>query len=409
MLMLSSRMLPSLNSVHSSGFIQTAFSLSSGLVLLPVVLTTGSSIMAISFGIAVVVAMVTHLPRLCPKSFTFGELCVVCHLAGDFVWRSMRWLTEFISNQGRPPISEEACLYVLISVICIFVAFATITILLVKPVKNILFFILLYCIFTLMGFGTYCLITNLNPAVWLLQFVFTRQERLLLLGWWVLLTVVTAMGVCLYPTLAKKTGTVDKASTAMRKCFHLVVVAVYVPGLVHDPAFLLLASVVALAVLALLETARVTRVKWLGTTIDIAFHVFTDSRDQGPVLLTHIYLLVGLSVPLWLSCNINNKAMLLQLSSGILSLGIGDTIACIAGMRYGLTKWPGTCKSLQGTGFSVTAQLIFITTGLFLGWFESFSWSGVVFAVVASSVYEALTSQIDNLVLPLYTLAALPV
>lgn len=50
-----------------------------------------------------------------------------------------------------------------------------------------------------------------------------------------------------------------------------------------------------------------TRVKWLGTTIDIAFHVFTDSRDQGPVLLTHIYLLVGLSVPLWLSCNINNS------------------------------------------------------------------------------------------------------
>lgn len=41
MLMLSSRMLPSLNSVHSSGFMQTAFSLSSGLVLLPVVLTTG--------------------------------------------------------------------------------------------------------------------------------------------------------------------------------------------------------------------------------------------------------------------------------------------------------------------------------------------------------------------------------
>ncbi|XP_025076874.1 dolichol kinase-like isoform X3 [Pomacea canaliculata] len=291
MLMLSSRMLPSLNSVHSSGFIQTAFSLSSGLVLLPVVLTTGET-------------------------------------------------------------------------------------------------------------------TNFRRGLF---FVFTRQERLLLLGWWVLLTVVTAMGVCLYPTLAKKTGTVDKASTAMRKCFHLVVVAVYVPGLVHDPAFLLLASVVALAVLALLETARVTRVKWLGTTIDIAFHVFTDSRDQGPVLLTHIYLLVGLSVPLWLSCNINNKAMLLQLSSGILSLGIGDTIACIAGMRYGLTKWPGTCKSLQGTGFSVTAQLIFITTGLFLGWFESFSWSGVVFAVVASSVYEALTSQIDNLVLPLYTLAALPV
>ena len=50
-------------------------------------------------------------------------------------------------------------------------------------------------------------------------------------------------------------------------------------------------------------------VEWLGPAVENSFRVFVDDRDQGPVLLTHIYLLVGLSLPLWMTHNIFGELM----------------------------------------------------------------------------------------------------
>jgi len=44
----------------------------------------------------------------------------------------------------------------------------------------------------------------------------------------------------------------------------------------------------------------VLRIPPLGDVIGRCFQIFIDDRDEGAVILTHIYLLVGCSCPLWL-------------------------------------------------------------------------------------------------------------
>ena len=45
---------------------------------------------------------------------------------------------------------------------------------------------------------------------------------------------------------------------------------------------------------------RLLRVQPFGEAIHSAFQVFLDAKDAGSLVLTHIYLLLGCSIPLWL-------------------------------------------------------------------------------------------------------------
>ena len=48
------------------------------------------------------------------------------------------------------------------------------------------------------------------------------------------------------------------------------------------------------------QSLRVLQIKPFGDGISRCFQVFVDDRDEGKVITTHIYLLVGCSCPLWL-------------------------------------------------------------------------------------------------------------
>lgn len=85
--------------------------------------------------------------------------------------------------------------------------------------------------------------------------------------------------------------------------------------------------------------------------------------------------------------------------AGFLSLGIGDSAASTFGSKFGKIKLSGTSKTFEGTLFSIIAQLIFV-------WYLSFMVHfpinlRLVFTIGITSLYEAFTDQIDNLVLPL--------
>ena len=150
--------------------------------------------------------------------------------------------------------------------------------------------------------------------------------------------------------------------TILRKYFHGVVVAIYLPGILLDPELLFTASVLALTAFLLLEAVRLYNLQGLGAILNSSMAGFLDEKDQGCLILTHTYLLVGCSLPVWIfpSTAATNAAEILLLSSGIISLGIGDAAASIGGSIYGRTKWPGSQKSVEGTAFSVAAQLIFV-------------------------------------------------
>ena len=48
------------------------------------------------------------------------------------------------------------------------------------------------------------------------------------------------------------------------------------------------------------QYVRLLRVQPFGEAIHSAFQVFLDAKDAGSLVLTHIYLLLGCSIPLWL-------------------------------------------------------------------------------------------------------------
>ncbi|KAJ3160832.1 hypothetical protein HDU86_008192 [Geranomyces michiganensis] len=244
-----------------------------------------------------------------------------------------------------------------------------------------------------------------NPFMWTINFVFDPEHyRLLIAGFW---AGVIAFGVTIayrkFPTTTNSTSLNLK-----RKYFHVLATLMFIPGYIVDPEFMHLAFSLALSVLILFEYIRHYHVWPLGIHVQNFLSQFLNQRDCGPVILSHLYLLVGCALPVWLN-RIPQRVILGGLS-GMLTLGIGDTLASICGKRFGRTKWPGTLKSLEGTTAFVVSVLlacaVISATGAIPPLGEA-KWIRLGGCVALTSLLEAMSDQNDNLVIPLYTFALL--
>lgn len=135
-----------------------------------------------------------------------------------------------------------------------------------------------------------------------------------------------------------------QSNTRTRKLFHALIVAVFVPGIIYHCQFLFVTTVLLLAIFTLLETVRTIELKCISSILSQAVELFVDEKDAGMIALTPIYLLVGCSLPLWLHpcpwCPLNTTQNdLLPLLSGVLSVGIGDTVASVVGSKFGHHMW----------------------------------------------------------------------
>ncbi|KAF2033831.1 hypothetical protein EK21DRAFT_57861 [Setomelanomma holmii] len=218
-----------------------------------------------------------------------------------------------------------------------------------------------------------------------------------------------------------------------RKVFHGTMVAMLLPTIFIDPCFVSLALSLVLAIFLLLDLIRASQLPPLSKPIARFLTPYVDGRDlRGPVVVSHIFLLIGCAIPLWLSLagvartgdkpwtqwNVASRDV--SMLAGVVCVGMGDAAASLIGRRYGRRKWPWAGgKSLEGSlafAVAVTVGLVFGKVWLAVGWGEGRwqykglgEWIGVVVKTVGkaglcaagASLNEAvLTGGNDNVVVP---------
>jgi dolichol kinase len=154
-------------------------------------------------------------------------------------------------------------------------------------------------------------------------------------------------------------------------------------------------------------------------TLDSMVRTFTDERDSGPLVLTHIYLLIGCMLPLMIHLFTPKKGPIFGTCHGetlgpllgVLILGVGDTMASLVGVYMGKNKWSyKTKKTVEGTIGAITSVLL---TGTFIVLLRCSYQSvlldqqfiGWIISTIVTCLLEATTNQIDNLVLPIFQFA----
>ncbi|KAI8076897.1 uncharacterized protein BX664DRAFT_344201 [Halteromyces radiatus] len=268
-----------------------------------------------------------------------------------------------------------------------------------------------------------------NPFLWTLEFLFSSPPRLFLCIYWTIaigITVIIWVLLLDFPAnddqqqqtffASSKHSRAKHLTSALnkkRKLFHGLAVVMFVPGVLFANSFLQLAFGVALSSFIYLEFLRYFAVWPYGKNLHMFLTEFIDNRDLGPVILSHIYLLVGCAVPVWLG-----SSSIIASLSGILSLGFGDALASIVGKRFGRFQWPGTKKTVEGTlAFIVTVYLsaLIITYSSALISLDGVStivasagrreWIQYLLVVTMTGLLEAFSFQNDNIIIPLYMYA----
>lgn len=253
---------------------------------------------------------------------------------------------------------------------------------------------------------------NINIFNIVYDVLFENNHYLILLYWIIMLII----GFIITPLPDIKQ--IDRKSVMItRKYFHGWALVLFIPILFYDNEFLSLSLCVALLVFIIVESIRTYNIFNISSFIELYCRPFLDERDSGALILTHIWLLIGCSLPLWIAnikfryhenySQLPNEKMLLfnmYCACGIIVLGVGDAMAATIGSKYGKINWPSTNKTIEGSIAGVIS-----TIAIFIIFFQIKSFNqhfyllcNLCLIIVLTFTLEAITKQIDNLYLPLF-------
>lgn len=244
------------------------------------------------------------------------------------------------------------------------------------------------------------------------------NTRLILCAYWLAIIVVGL-------AIVFRLSSVVEVDTR-RKVFHFMMVAMLLPSTYVDPTFAALSLSLILAIFLLLDLFRASQLPPLSRSLAYFLAPYVDGRDlKGPVVISHIFLLVGCAIPLWLSLGTLPRTGQGALSgwevpirevsmvSGVVCVGMGDAAASLVGRRYGRRKWLWRGgKSIEGS--MAFALAVGLALGLAKAWLRIGGWPAnnddswaltagkvSVAAAVASLTEAVLTGGNDNVVVPI--------
>ncbi|KAK4155465.1 dolichol kinase sec59 [Chaetomidium leptoderma] len=235
------------------------------------------------------------------------------------------------------------------------------------------------------------------------------NTRLFLSAYW-LLTIATGLAIVL------RLSPVYEVDTR-RKVFHFMMVAMFLPSIFIDPCYVALALALMLAIFLVLDLLRASQLPPLSKPVARFLTPYVDGRDlRGPVVISHIFLLIGCAIPMWLSlaslprtggglvaaAGWEVPTREVGMVSGVVCVGLGDAAASLVGRRWGHRKWLwGGGKSVEGSlAFAVAVFGGLMAAALWLrvgGWAVSSSASSSSFVVEVRSLsgMDSLMSVLD--------------
>lgn len=160
----------------------------------------------------------------------------------------------------------------------------------------------------------------------------------------------------------------------------------FIPAIYIDVAFLRFSFATTLILGTLLECLQIDFAReWMSQ--------FLDDKDVGKrFILSHLYLLFGCAFPIFMASENDSEFIL---SSGIIILGVGDSVSALFGSVYGKTKWCDmTKKTIEGSLFAFSAMCLVLLI------FGKFNPSHLLCTILAV-IYEGYTLDNDNLVVPI--------
>lgn len=178
-----------------------------------------------------------------------------------------------------------------------------------------------------------------------------------------------------------------------RKWFHLLAVVLFGPVTSMMPQLQSLSYAIALCIMAVAEELR----RDIPFLQSFYLHFVDPTKDNPALIVSHVFLILGCAIPLWTAEWIyDDISMHHSLSQwGVLCLGIGDASGAVFGTFFGRHHWGQNRRTIEGS----LAMLLSIGIGAIA--LSPRNYVALAVAATVTTLMEAFTLQMDNLVLPI--------
>lgn len=230
---------------------------------------------------------------------------------------------------------------------------------------------------------------QMAPWSWLSKYISSDDSRKTTLSYWFMVTAIILPSVfVLYQYLG---------NSLRRKVWHFAIFGSLCKSFVDEPQLTSLALVGIFGILAMVELLRANKLPPFGNAIDKLFSPFEDEKDRkGKYVLSYLYLVLGVGIPLWL----NNGQPKLSSLVGLVGLGIGDALAALVGKYFPFTHWPDSDKTIAGSICYFVSVALALTQYLKYLPGNSTSISSAIITAFVMAFFEGNMTMNDNIVVP---------